>query len=158
MNGSQLAHFLSLDKITSKYFKGLVMRNSDDFPMKNEDPSLYIMNTDDEVGKGEHWCVAFFSEGVCDFFDSFGQAPTVYGFGKLLAKKNIHKITYNPLCVQDISSKMCGHHCLFFSFYRCRGMNMTEIVNKYDPQNMSHNDKMVLKFATNFGRWYNPIM
>lgn len=80
MNGHQLANFLSLDKFTSKYFKGLLMRNSSELPHKNEDTCLYVVNTDDVSGRGEHWCVAFFSNEVCDFFDSFGQNPAVYGF------------------------------------------------------------------------------
>lgn len=157
MNGYQMSSFLSLDKYTSQYFGGFVLRDSKVLPLKEKKEVFYILNTDVESGNGEHWCVAFFTENNCEFFDSYGMDPSVYNFDEVLSSRNSGSFVYNPFCVQDLFSKVCGHHCLFFAFHKCRGYSFDTIIRMYDFTDIKKNDEMVLKFVVQFGNCYNPM-
>jgi hypothetical protein len=148
-----------MDEYTCKYFRGIVMRDSESLPYEDsKKPGLYILNTDTESGKGEHWCAAFFLEGGrCEFFDPFGSYPSVYEFDEILSRRESVHNMYNSICMQDIFSKTCGHHCLFFSYFRCRGMPISEILKLYDPADVKKNDEMVVNFMVRFGSIYYPL-
>jgi hypothetical protein len=149
-----------MDLYTARYFQGFAMRDSMGFHLgKNmKTPGLYILNTDSESGKGEHWCVVFFSEkGECEFFDPFGSPPSVYQFDRILSTPYSSVNIYNPFCMQDLFSKTCGHHCLFFAYFRCRGVSFSEILKCYDQADVKKNDKMVTDFIVQFGRVYYPM-
>jgi hypothetical protein len=157
MNGMQISFLLSMDEYTSKYFRGIVMRDTESLPLGAKQ-GLYILNTDVESGSGEHWCVAFFLEGgVCEFFDPFGSFPSVYQLDDILGKRESTTNVYNSICVQDIFSKACGHHCLFFSYYRCRGVSFSQVLKMYDFGDVKKNDRMVIDFITKFGTAYYPM-
>jgi hypothetical protein len=161
MNGLQISYLLSMDAYTSHFFRGIVMRDSGDLPYSKkvlENPGLYILNTDSEMGKGEHWCAAFFSEkGDCEFFDPFGSPPAVYQLDNILSMRQSEPNVYNIVCLQDVFSKTCGHHCLFFSHFRCRGMSFIDILKFYDQADVKKNDKMVIDFITKYGKEYYPM-
>lgn len=119
-----------------------------------EDEALYIVNTDVQSGQGEHWCVvARIGGGGIEFWDPYGSPPEVYGLHHLWENQAGYH-TYNPVCVQNIQSNVCGNHCLFYSFLRCRGFSMSEILKKYDAGNLRENDKMVERFVRQFGVGY----
>lgn len=155
MNSLQLSNFLSLDKYTSQYFKGFGSVDSLALPHENDVPALYILNTDVEAGKGEHWCLALYHGDGIEFFDSFGMPPVIYGFERVLSTRRVSYCVYNPICVQNVTSKVCGHHCMFFAYHRCRGVSIDDILKIYHPWNTSVNDKMVLNFALKFGSLYD---
>lgn len=158
MNGLQVTTLLSLDKHTAPYFKGIASRDSRKLPHNEEDPALYILNTDKEAGRGEHWCVAYYNQGELEFFDPFGSPPQMYGLEEVLAKRPFKRFTNNTLCVQNVTSKVCGHHCVLFSFLRCRGHSFNDILSLYDPADLDANDKLALNIATQFGeKNYMPI-
>lgn len=157
MNGAQMSHFLSMDHYTGRCFEGFAMRNSRSLPgNKRNNPALYILNTDVNSGPGEHWCVAYYRDGVLEFFDSFGFHPTFYQFDQLLSSRKFSDYTFNPHMLQHFSSKFCGHHCLFFAYHRCRGLAFEEVLNLYDLNNPTKNDRMVLDFTLQFGNGYKP--
>jgi hypothetical protein len=163
MNGYKIVRFLSADPYTARYFKGLAMRDTDSLPgLKekieknvNKGPFLYILNTDVETGRGQHWCVAYITQigGRCDFFDPFGLPPSFYGFERLLYKYCSY-IVYSNKCVQGILSHACSHHCLLFSFYICRGYSMSSILSLYSDDDMHYNEKFVEGFVLQFGKEY----
>lgn len=158
MNGLQLSYFLSVDDHTSRFFKGIVMQDTELLPHGKSDPALYILNTDVESGRGEHWCAAFFYGNNCEFFDPFGMPPDLYGFGRILKTRNFKFQLYNDVCVQSVSSICCGHHCLFFAYYRCRSLSFLELINKYRPEDLSWNDTMAKNFVVQFGNWFKPVI
>lgn len=158
MNGLQMSYFLSMDEYTSKFFKGIVMRDTSILPHHMAKPALYILNTDSEGGKGEHWCVAFFENKTCEFFDPLGMDPNFYGFMRIINTRDMENLMYNPVCVQDPLSICCGHHCLFFCFHRCRGYTLADIIGMYNPGNVSWNNSMVTNFTMHFGNWFKPLL
>lgn len=159
MNGLQLSYFFTADAHTAKYFKGIVMRDTDMLPSRNSSaPALYILNTDSEAGKGEHWCAAFYHGQQCEFFDPFGMPPEFYGFERILRTRAARYRVHNNICVQSIASMNCGHHCLFFGFHRCRGFLLSKIINMYKSDDLAWNDKMVLNFVLDFGTWFKSVV
>ena len=156
MNGLQLSHFLSMDKFASPIFKGLAMRDSCSLPREKDDPALYILNTDSKSGNGEHWCAIFYHKGTAEFFDPLGFAPEVYNFGPLITSREVRSGWYNSTQVQHMFSNVCGHHCLFFSYHRSRGMGMSDILKMYDENDTKGNDNMVVEFVVQYGSSYYP--
>jgi hypothetical protein len=158
MDGLQLMHLLSMDAYTTKYFGGLAMRDSEDLPNPKLTPALYVFNTGLTSSKGEHWCAAFFDNEKAEFFDPFGMSPMKYGFENLISKRRplptLHE--YNPVCVQDPLSILCGHHCLFYAFHKCRGLSLSDILALYTPDDLTKNDDIALKFVLQFGSVYKP--
>lgn len=157
MDGLQITYLLSLDEFTSKYFKGFGMRDTQVLPKSNARDALYILNTDISTGAGEHWCAVFCKGSSVEFYDPLGMSPAVYDFNNLLARRGDGKIVYNPIMIQDINSKACGHHCLFYAFFRCRGISMKDIIQKFDPKNTIDNDRKAIQFVTQFGKIYAPM-
>lgn len=157
MDGLQIAYLLSLDKYTSRYFKGYGMRDTPVLPSPKSKSALYILNTDKSSGPGEHWCAAFFDDCKGEFFDPFGMPPHTYNFPNLLETQSVGNILYNNIMVQDLESDACGFHCIFYSHFRCRGYSMKEILNMYNYKNLKRNDEMVIEFVKKFGKVYWPI-
>lgn len=156
MNGYQIATFLTLDDKTSKCFQGFVMQDSMKLPLKSDkSSSLVILNTDTESGRGEHWCVIFLESNICnfEFFDPFGFTPSFYGVSHLFYEFD-NNILYSKKCVQSPFSNVCGAHCLFYAYNRCRGKSMEEILSIYD-WNLDKNDFMVSNFVRQFGKIYH---
>lgn len=158
MNGNQISHLLSMDRSTGGIFKGFAMRDSSTLPFPNQTPALYFLNTDVESGPGEHWCAVFFDcKKGQEFFDPFGMPPNMYGFDSLLSKRSTSVASYNRMCVQDSTSKTCGHHCLFYAFHRCRGFLLKDILKYYSEQNLKGNDDLAVNFVVQFGKSYYPM-
>lgn len=137
-----MTYFLAMDTYIRKFFKGIVV-NKDILPER--EPALYILNHD------VHWCAAFFSGNLWEFFDSFGNGPGI--FKKMLR----HEVIFNTVSVQDNGSTMCGHHCIFFSYHRCRGMTFNKIMKLYGSDKKK-NDMMVQDFVSKYGSWYKPAL
>ena len=163
MDGYTISNFLSLDPYTNRYFEGFVMQDSEKFPNLNQidqnNPGLYVMNTDRKGGRGEHWCVAFIYQGddcrIAEFFDPYGLGLYAYNFQHLFASSSDY-VVQSIKTVQGLFSKACGHHCLFYSFHRCRGFSLSDILKMYS-NNLSQNEHMVINFLHQFGRHYKII-
>lgn len=156
MNGSQLFTFLTLDPYAGPVLKGMAMSDSDSLKNISHPRAMYVLNTDIEEGKGEHWCVVYFDGGLCEFFDPFGMPPEVHGFDKLLRlRKGMKTRIFNPQCVQHPQSKSCGAHCLFYAFHRSRGYKLNDILDLYDKTDLQRNDIMVENFVKAFGESYS---
>ena len=159
MNSGQLSHFLNMDRYTKGCWKGFVAQDSEPFIWEQTRafPALYIINTDVSEGPGKHWCVGYLDftpneeeeeEREMEFFDSYGCPPGAYGLDRLFPTGEIR---VNTRTVQSWDSSTCGHHCLFFAYFRCRGMGMEEIVRLYSDD-LKRNDEMVTKFVLQHGK------
>lgn len=154
MDGLQMATLLSLDPYTSKYFKGFAWADTAKLPRK-DGRELYILNTDKQEGPGEHWCAAFYQDNIAEFFDPYGNPPAVYGFEKMLRDGMRGKeAQYNANCLQGLNSRVCGYHCVFYAFHRCRGFLLEQVVDLYNLSDMRKNDKMVERFVLMHGSGY----
>jgi hypothetical protein len=156
MNGGQLFTFLTLDPHAGPLLKGMAMSNSTSLQNIEHTRAMYVLNTDVEKGRGEHWCMLYFDGDLCEFFDPFGMPPGTYGFNKLLQlRRGVRKKIWNRMCMQNIQSKVCGAHCLFYGFHRSRGIQLKEIMGFYDATNLLKNDHMVENFVKAFGESYS---
>ena len=152
INGSVITHILKSDPYTSKWFQGY---STPDLPLPaivRHKPALIVLNTDKSTGPGEHWCVVIINKNECEFFDSYGQSPEYYDFDVRFYDL-CNTIYYNEFQIQgDLPT--CGHHCLFFSFHRARGIPVKQIIQKYySPTDLLKNDRMVFSFVQKI----NPI-
>lgn len=154
MNGWQIGNFLSMDPKTARYFKGVAMSDERKLPYHNQTPALYIVNTDTFASGGRHWCAVFYYKDVAEFFDPYGMPPSAYGLTRLLATRRFRKLVYNKCCVQNITSVVCGHHCLFFAFHRARGLKMNNILKLFYVSDTVKNDKMVQAYIEAFSSVY----
>jgi hypothetical protein len=156
MNGHQLFTFLTMDPCTGPLLKGMAMSDSSSLKNIHHPRAMYVLNTDVEKGKGEHWCMLYFEDELCEFFDPFGMPTSAYQFENLLKlRTGIKKVIHNHMCVQNIQSKACGAHCLFYAFHRSRGVPLTRILAMYDKFDMTRNDEMVENFVLSFGEGYS---
>ena len=85
-------------KINGIYNKDIVPNNLID--------GWYILNLDDYLGGGTHWCTFYWSDDAKLYFDSFGFiAP-------LQVEEKLKPYIYNKKEIQDINSSSCGWFCL----------------------------------------------
>jgi hypothetical protein len=148
MNGKTILNYLTNDlfsKHIPKYFL-----YPDTTISISQKPALVIINTDLSSGPGEHWCVAFLNNNICDYFDPLGFPPQhdQYDFvPKLLPFCDF--IIHNKVAVQTETSSVCGHHCLYFLFLKSRGYSLCEIITNFFSSNNNKNDEAVQKFILN---------
>lgn len=136
------------------------MKDTERLPAPSDDPALYIVNTGTVSSKGVHWCAVFFEKNVEEFFDPFGMPPTFYGFDNLLKTRSRLPTfkTYNSVSLQSMASIVCGHHCLFYAFHKCRGYAMEDIISFYPNKGQRKNDEVALNFVLQFSSIYYPRM
>jgi hypothetical protein len=147
MNGAVLKYIFQTNVYTKKQFGGF---SSPDLPLPKirRYPTFFILNTDLAKGPGEHWCLFIaVNKRHNEFFDPYGNPPTIYDFDTALYKK-VDDIVYNDKCVQGFAPT-CGHHCIFFGIHRAMGYSMDHIVNKLYTENITRNDFKVFNFVKN---------
>ena len=119
---------------------------ADELP-KNVDklPSIYIVNTDPASNPGLHWTCIYIGREVSNFYDPLAQPPQKE-FLDFLTRNSESGYLLNTRQLQAFGSETCGHHCLYFAFFRSRGIPMEYIVQSYTPD-YALNDWMVQQFV-----------
>lgn len=104
-------------------------------------PSCFIANTDVSGRPGRHW-IAFYFESPfhIEFFDSFGHTPSAYAFPLLCH-------AHNSLQLQSDFSLVCGQFCIFYLYYRSRGLSLKNIQSMLCPTQQVYNDIKVNCFS-----------
>lgn len=118
----------------------------DKIPNKNKYKKCFIINSDPSFLPGQHWIAIFLpSNGLPEFFDSFGKSPSSYSESLLnfLLDQNSKGFIYNYKKIQSSESSTCGLFCLYFLYYRIRGYSFTEILKRFG-KNLSQNDLIVI--------------
>ena len=138
-----------------------VLQNEKDFggvrpsdKLKTCEPNkFYILNTDPSTKPGHHWVAVYLKPGLCEFFDSLGEAPSKYNqdFDKLMLL-NGPKYMYNTHRIQNYSSQVCGHYCIFYIIMRCKGYSLLDIVQFFSKNRLQFNDAVVANFHRNY--WF----
>ena len=116
-------------------------------------PSLIIANTGLSWTLGEHWTVIYYAEigGINEFFDSFGRHPS--SCNKLFTtflEQDENKYVYYSKQLQSERSGVCGLYCLFYSYYKCRGKSMHDVIKDSFTINCEMNDLFVYDFARKY--------
>lgn len=115
---------------------------SDCLPRYIPRSSAIVVNTDPHTKRGTHWIAIFLdAHGKLDYFDSFGQPPTVRTHIEFV-RRNSQQYFYNPQQCQSLTSAMCGHYCLTFLYFRSHAFSMKEFVSMF-TNDVNKNDKLV---------------
>ena len=142
MNTDQIEFLLKKDLYSQKIFKNVCAK---DFLPKVVYPSAYVINSDPSSKPGEHWIAVYFDKnGKGEYFDSYGLSPDMLGFTDFM-NANSTSWVYNKKTLQSLFSKMCGHYCVYFILFRCRGLSMRDITSHFSS-NLTENDRRVANF------------
>ena len=152
MNTSEVDHILNkflprnhvkyLGVLPRDHSRTLLSSKLDHHHHHHSYPLCFVSNTQPSSKPGEHW-VAFFlsSSDSVEFFDSYGLAPSVYGFF-------IKPSARNSFTIQQLDSNVCAHYCIFYLYHRARGKSMYQIVSSFSRDDLVWNDLSVSRFVT----------
>jgi hypothetical protein len=144
MDAATLTRLLNLHPVTRELFHGVFA--FDTVPVKIPfKPWAIIFNEDVSNKPGSHWIAAFCpAEGDGEYFDTRGSPPARGSkINKLLGKNYV----YNSLLVQNALTSVCGQHCLYFIFQRCKGIEFKDILSGYNLSNTLQNDEKINSFV-----------
>ena len=128
LNTIQLRKILRTDPRVRRLFSDVYAR--DQLPARVIYPSCLIVNTHSSKGPGEHWLAVYYDElGVCEFFDSYGRAPTDYRLYSYL-KSTSRRVTWNRICLQPMDSNACGYYCFLYLMFKCRNLDLKNLEKK----------------------------
>ena len=83
-----------------------------------------FVNIDDGGMGGSHWTCFIVKDKKSHYFDSFGGQLDIF-----LLKQLPKPIIYHSYKIQDLNSKLCGSHCLYF-VYLIERMNFYDAILK----------------------------
>ena len=69
-----------------------------------------------------------------------------WGWGWGWVSGLVFGVKYNKKTLQSLDSDVCGMYCLFFLYFRCRGLKMESILQKFST-NRVQNDRFVVDFV-----------
>lgn len=152
MNSDQISKILETDPFCKNVFGGVYAK--DLFGRIESFNGIFVVNTDNSNYPGSHWVAFNFTSAGCEFFDSYGQSPTMYGFHSILQD---YTVTRNSKTLQGTKSSVCGQYCILYLLLRCRGYSYNNIIarftNDYTAEECDHivNEAIVLylKHVTN---------
>lgn len=103
-------------------------------------PASLIVNTDESNKAGEHWVAFHFPSKLAyaEYFDSYGLLPLKISFYKFLPAK----FKYSTHMIQNLFSKTCGEHCIYFLNKRSTGMSMQHIISTYTTDTLDNDNKV----------------
>ena len=141
MEGVQIDEIAKKDSHVKMNFKGVFAANT--LPNKLDVYNLAIVNCCNQNLPGQHWvAICQTSEDTLEFFDSFGQLPSMYNLQTKLPTTQY--IVCNPVTLQNIGSEVCGHYCLYFCYYKARGYSMAQLIEQNFSNDTLNNDSRVL--------------
>ena len=106
-------------------------------------PRLFIINTDDSTGPGQHWVLVYFTghnRGV--YFDSYGLDVLDTRIGDFL-NKNCSSYVHNSRPLQGFFSQTCGHFCIYVGRRLARGFSLRRILRDFQTHDTYYNDALV---------------
>ena len=109
-------------------------------------PLCFVANTDVSSAPGTHWVAFYFADRIhCEFWDSFAQSPSLYGFES--SDPNL-VVNQNTVQVQSFDANECGHHCITFLYLRTHGRSLPQVIETYT--NIMTAQSFADKFARSF--------
>ena len=128
------------------YYWGTFPRNK--MPTCVVPPFSLVCNTEPDTELGEHW-IAIYVDGAenGEYFDSYGLPPLHAEFTQFL-DYNCRKWIWNSKQIQDISSMVCGQHCIFYLHQRYKGFSLEEIKDFF-TKDAQQNDEIVKRYVRN---------
>lgn len=118
---------------------------ADRIPIRWPRPFAMIANTDNHNQSGTHWIAMYLvKNGYGVYLDSFGQPPMIRHHHHRL-RLNSKNFVWNKKSLQSFNSTVCGHYCLMFLHYMCRGYSLQSFCDLF-ADNYFANDNIVRKF------------
>ena len=85
---------------------------------------------------------------IFKYFDSYGLPPTLVGLDSYMDAYSLSGWIYNPKILQAYFSSFCGHYCVYFVLFCCRGVPLHVIVSDF-TSNLTENDRSISRFIRN---------
>ena len=146
MNTLQMERLLKKDLKSKTIFKKVCALDQLEKPTF---PSAYVINSDASSEPGEHWVAVYFDKrGRGEYFDSYGLPPTLVGLDSYMDVYSLSGWIYNRKTLQAYFSSFCGHYCVYFILFRCRGVPLHAIVSDF-TSNLTENDRSISRFIRN---------
>ena len=144
MRGIDILDVLSGDDIVLDLFGGIFAKDQLVFELPNKE-IFFICNTDISSSEGKHWVVIYLPrEGNnIEYFDSLGKRQDNL-FVHFMSKSN-RFVLYNKIRLQSSVSEACAYYCLYFVYFRCRGVSFIDILTSFSID-LNVNEKDVIKF------------
>ena len=140
MNTRQITQLVKNNERTRNSFVGVFAADHVPKHPRKLKPRSYIANTDRSDKPGQHWvCLFFPTNGLPEFFDSYGFPP----------QREFHQILgsnykYSKGFYQFPLSSTCGQYCIFYIHQRCSEKSMEDIVARFNTStNLLENDVLV---------------
>lgn len=148
MYGSEIISILKKDAKTQKYFLNVFANDQLPLTKIQRDSWLLVCNCCPVNMPGLHWIAIFKKDAdTIEVFDSYGQSPGTYNLEPFLKSQEVKQSIYNTTRLQALSSEVCGHYCLFYAYWRCRGVSFKTILNgNWFSSDYVENDKFVNNF------------
>ena len=138
MDGGEIEDYMTKDVLIRPYFKGVYSRDEIEH-LDFDPPYIIIVNTQPSYLDGKHWICMCIDQQQSEHFDSLGNPP-LPTMKQFLTKMGSYE--YNTERVQHPSTNSCGHFCLYYSYYKCRGYSMKDILNKFNTDLMVNSYKV----------------
>ena len=116
----------------------------DEIPDVKKRPAAIVINTALAHEEGEHWVALYINEdNECLYFDSFGLPPMHKEIQEYISRQSC-SLKFNTVTLQTPASfsKTCGHYCIMFVVYLCRGHSFDELIALFS-RNTFYNDLLV---------------
>ena len=148
MNTTEILSVLNSDQAVKQILLGVFPL--DFLPVINTYPAALVINLDPSHMPGLHWvALSFNKSGTCNYFDSYGLKPS--DSIKQFKLKNAKKYVYNNKQVQRFFSSTCGHMCIYFLIWQCRGIPFANIVNSMSS------DEFITGFVNALFKLNSPV-
>ena len=147
MNNIEIENILKVTRYVKDIFMGVFSVDTLHRHVKLY-PSCYIVNTDESTESGEHWvCVYFNSNGIAEFFCSFGNNPSFYDYQMVsFMERNCYLWKCNSKRLQSCLSTVCGQYCIFFAICKVLYVHMDKFCSLFS-KNCQMNDVIVNEFV-----------
>lgn len=146
-----IKNILSRDPRSKHKFLGVYA--ADTLPLRvPQRPCALVVNMDTSNLPGSHWVAIYVrSDGVGEYFDSYGLAPLSKHHIKFLDTA-CSSWTVNKVRLQGIYSSVCGQYCCLFVAARSRNTSMKRFTSSFaDRKDDASNDaKCILAFRRRF--------
>ena len=142
MDSQTLSTYMVQDKWIRERFRGVYP--IDLIPKNLPIRSVIIVNQDASNQKRSHWVVIHYtSDAIVEYFDSVGKQPKVEVHNLLVSQDMMYM--YNNNRLQSYNTYTCGLFCLYYSYYSCRDINFSNILNCFSD-NLVDNEILVSRF------------
>lgn len=112
----------------------------DELPEIKTYPSCFIINTDPKSKPGEHWLAFYIDKnGICDFFDSYGNAPVRFGLEDYLSKFKSWNFSRQKIQGDSLN---CGIYCILFLLYRSQN-KLKEFYSEFNKTSILNDKKLI---------------